>query len=61
MECSIKFSTKIVFNGSVWHIVINDTKLNTAFKRQKDADLIARFLQHNSQNLCDAISKEMEK
>jgi len=61
MECSIKFNTSIVFNGSNWKIKVNDTELITAFKRKGDAELIARVLKHNSQKLCDAISKELEK
>ena len=57
MTAAGTFKTSVAFNGSVWRVKINDTELKTGFKRKVDAELIAKFIASNAQQICDAVSE----
>lgn len=60
METEIKFNVIMEYDGTSWHIRVNDTMLVPGFRNQNSCTAIKRFLERNKQKICDAISKELE-
>lgn len=59
MEKEIKLSATIFYDGTVWHIKINDTTMRTRFRNKTAAKAHARFINDNADKIADAVSAEL--